>query len=292
VTDPDTGQEVEAHPFADSIAMDRSSGTLYAVWLDGRFSNFQYNSIALSTSTDGGFTWSNPIQVNQTPNTVPPIDRQAWNPTVAVAADGTVAVSYYDFRNNTPAPGALTDYWLAYSRPSAAAAATNPASWNEVRLTNTSFDLEQAGTRFEGGFFLGDYDGLAAVGNDFVAVWGMSDATKPEDVFFRRAISRESGAMRAASTPTRVVASDLDGQLARLLGGMDGSGTPSPTRSSPVAGHPAGLPGHERVNRAAAVAEGSLAAARPHRGLRFLVDLDASLPGDALLESGMPGPTA
>ena len=58
-------------------------------------------------STDGGFTWSTPIQVNQTPNTVPPIDRQAWNPTVAVAADGTVAVTYYDFRNNTAAARGL-----------------------------------------------------------------------------------------------------------------------------------------------------------------------------------------
>jgi hypothetical protein len=187
VTDPDTGQGVEAHPMFASVAVDRTSGALYAVWIDARFSNFQYNSIALSMSTDGGFTWSNPIQVNQTPNTVPPLDRQAWNPTVAVAADGTVAVSYYDFRNNTAAPGALTDYWLAFEHPSAIAPATNPANWSEVRLTDTSFNLEQAATRFNGDFWLGDYEGLAAAGNDFAAVWAMPDgsSTGKESIFFR-----------------------------------------------------------------------------------------------------------
>jgi hypothetical protein len=183
VTDPNTGQGVEAHPMFDSIAVDPKSGNLYAVWIDARFSNFQYNSIAMSMSTDGGFTWSNPIQVNQTPNTVRPLDRQAWNPTVAVAANGTVAVSYYDFRNNTSTGGALTDYWLA-SNP---APATNPRTWSEVRLTNASFNLEQAPTRFAGDFWLGDYEALAAAGNDFVAVWGMPDgsAAGQESIFFR-----------------------------------------------------------------------------------------------------------
>jgi hypothetical protein len=191
VTDPDTGQLVDTHPMFSSIAVDPTSGNLYAVWIDARFSNFQYNSIALSMSADGGLTWSQPIQVNQTPNTVPAIDRQAWNPTVAVTADGTVGVTYYDFRNNTPAPGALTDYWLAFYQPSASAPATNPANWSEVRLTNTSFNLEQAPSRtwFDVNYFLGDYEGLAAAGKDFVAVWGMPDgsATNQEGIFFRRA---------------------------------------------------------------------------------------------------------
>jgi hypothetical protein len=195
VTDPDTGQEVEAHPMFPSVAVDRNNGNLYAVWIDARFSNFQYNSIVLSMSSDGGFTWSAPVQVNKTPNTVPPIDRQAWNPTVAVAADGTVAVSYYDFRNNTPAPGALTDYWLAYCHPSPTAPATDAANWSEVRLTDASFDLEQAPTRFFGAFWLGDGEGLAAAGNDFVAVWAMPDGTSTgkSSIFFRRVMSTGTG---------------------------------------------------------------------------------------------------
>jgi hypothetical protein len=201
ITDPDTGHPVEAHPMFPSIAVDRQSGNLYAAWIDARFSNFQYNSIAFSMSTDGGFTWSQPVQANQTPDTVPAIDRQAWNPTVAVAADGTVGVSYYDFRNNTTAAGALTDYWLAY----APTPATRPSAWGEVRLTENSFDLEQVPTRFGGDSWLGDYEGLAAAGNDFVSAWAMPDgsATSQESVFFRRAIRATESPLLAAAAPTR-----------------------------------------------------------------------------------------
>ena len=46
---------------------------------------------------DGGLTWSNPIKVNASPSGV-----AAFTPSVDVASDGTVAVTYYDFRNNTP----------------------------------------------------------------------------------------------------------------------------------------------------------------------------------------------
>jgi hypothetical protein len=192
VTDPNTGQGVEAHPMFDSIAVDPTSGNLYAVWIDARFSNFQYTGIAFSMSTDGGFTWSNPIQVNQTPTNIPLADQQAWNPTVAVSAGGTVAVTYYDFRNNTGTGGTLTDYWLAF----APAPATNPSTWSEVRLTNTSFNLEQAPTRFAGDFLLGDYEGLAAAGKAFVAVWGMPDGsgTGQESIFFRDPLPAEPDA--------------------------------------------------------------------------------------------------
>jgi hypothetical protein len=219
VTDPNTGHLVEAHPLP-SVAVDRTSGTLYAAWLDARFSNFQHNSIAFAMSSDGGFTWSTPIQVNRTPTNIPPADQQAWSPAVAVAADGTIAVSYYDFRNNTGAPGALTDYWMAFCHPSATTPATNPANWSEVRLTATSFNLEQAPTRLYGAFFLGDYEGLAAVGNDFVAVWGMPDGTSTaqESIFFRRLQAAPGqgapGGGAAAVLASRTVSvADLGGPL-------------------------------------------------------------------------------
>src|SRR5262249_42944863 len=86
----------------------------------------------------------------------------------------------------------LTDYWLAFS----SGPATNPANWSEIRLTDSSFDLEQAPSRtsigFTASYFLGDYEGLAASGNDFVSVWGMPDGTgtSQEDIFYRGAMSR------------------------------------------------------------------------------------------------------
>ena len=95
-------------------------------------------------------------------------NQQAFVPSVAVAANGTVAVAYYDFRNNTTASGLTTDYWLVH----AGADFTNIASWttDEKRLTDASFDMEVA-PRTGQGYFVGDYAGLAAAGNNFYALF-------------------------------------------------------------------------------------------------------------------------
>src|SRR5262249_5592922 len=62
---------------------------------------------------------------------------------------------------------------------------TNPANWaHELRLTNRSFDLERAPD--PRGYFVGDYEGLAAAGNSFLALWTQPDGTDPDHVFFRR----------------------------------------------------------------------------------------------------------
>jgi hypothetical protein len=70
-------------------------------------------------------------------------------------------------------------------------------------LTDNSFDLEQVPTRFGGDSWLGDYEGLAAAGNDFVAAWAMPDgsSTAQECVFFRRAMSAPGHLLLAAKTP-------------------------------------------------------------------------------------------
>jgi hypothetical protein len=103
VPNPDGGPGVRAPNFVFDVAADPTSGRLYTVWQDGRFGGFTQTSIAFAMSTDGGLSWSAPIRVNQTPQNIPVGDQQAFIPSVAVAADGTVAVSYYDLRNNTPA---------------------------------------------------------------------------------------------------------------------------------------------------------------------------------------------
>src|SRR5262249_17357003 len=104
VPNPDGGLGVEAEDWFFGVAADPANGNLYAVWQDARFSNSQYTGIAFSMSTDGGLTWSAPIKVNQTPEDIPAGNRQAILPSVAVNRDGVVAVTYYDRRNNTPAP--------------------------------------------------------------------------------------------------------------------------------------------------------------------------------------------
>ena len=87
-------------------------GTLYTVWQDGRFSNGARDGIAFSRSTDGGLTWSAPVRINGDPTVA------AFTPAVAVAADGRVGVTYYDFRGNTSDLATLlTSAWITTCAP-------------------------------------------------------------------------------------------------------------------------------------------------------------------------------
>jgi hypothetical protein len=138
------------------------------------------DSIFFAQSTDGGFNWSPPIKVNQTPTNIPAGDQQAFTAGVQVAANGTVGVSYYDLRDDTSAPGLPTNYWLV--RCSANCASSG--SWANETHVGGPFDLEQAADAR--GYFVGDYEGLTTNGNVFQPFFGMAvdRATNPSDAFF------------------------------------------------------------------------------------------------------------
>jgi hypothetical protein len=165
--DPSTRNEIRSGNALPEVAVDPRSGRAYVVWADERFSNGQHTDIAISDSTDGGRTWSVPRKVNQTPRAA-----AAFTPSVAVSADGTVGVTYYDLRSDTPAPATLrTDAFLAR-------ASDGGASWQETRLTADSFDLTRAPTA--GGYFLGDYTGLATLNGRFVAAYAVAVAARSD----------------------------------------------------------------------------------------------------------------
>ena len=183
ITDPETGDPVRTGDIIPDIAVNPTNGRLYAVWQDARFNNNQADAIAFSQSDDGGLTWSAPIKVNQTPTTIPIGNQQAFTPSVHVAADGTVGVTYYDFRNNTPASPLLTDYFIVHCHPDGSC--TDSANWGaEEQLTDVSFDMRQA--PFARGFFTGDYEGLASDGNDFTPFFSQPHNSDPSSAFFRR----------------------------------------------------------------------------------------------------------
>lgn len=185
VTDPESGDDVRTGDIIPDVAVDPASGRLYAVWQDARFNGGAADAIAFSQSTDGGFTWSAPVKVNATPTTVPVGNQQAFTPSVHVAADGTVAVTYYDFRNNTPAVPLLTDYFVVHCHPATPSACANTPSWGaEERLTNASFDMRRAPNA--GGFFTGDYEGLSSIGASFAAFFSQPHGADPSSAFFRR----------------------------------------------------------------------------------------------------------
>jgi hypothetical protein len=184
VVDPDDGAAHRTGDINPEAVVDPVSGAIYVVWQDNRFG--PRSSIAFSQSLDGGLTWSPPTRVNQTPPPdagEPAGNNQAFTPMVQVLADGTVAVSYYDFRNNTADSGATTptDAFVVHCH----ANCSNPASWgDEARVTDASFDSRKAPVAR--GFFLGDYEGLGSSGSALFPFVAMTHGTDPASIFVRR----------------------------------------------------------------------------------------------------------
>jgi BNR repeat-like domain len=182
--DPDTGTPIRDAATLGSFAAG-PHGDLVATWQDSRFSNGQRDGIAFSRSQDGGLTWSPVVQINSVTSV------QAFLPSVAVRADGTIGVTYYDLRNNTPDPNALpTDIWLTRS--------TDGVTWRETHVSGP-FDLSIAPV--DGGLFVGDYEALTSVGMVFVPFYVQTNTgnlANRTDVFATLAASAVADAAKAA----------------------------------------------------------------------------------------------
>jgi len=159
-----------------AAAIDGSNGTLYVVWEDGRLTSGT-DQIVLSRSTDDGQTWSPPQRVSDGSGAA-----ANFTPAVAVTPEGWVGVSYYSLRNSLS--NVLVDEYLSVSKTGGQTFAKGQ------RLTASSWDLRFAAT--SRGFFLGDYQGLAASAKTFYPLWvgtfGVSRLDPPArqpDVFTR-----------------------------------------------------------------------------------------------------------
>ena len=173
-TDPNTGKGLRTGEGLPSVAIDQSTGQLYVVWDDARFTGGAVNQILISTSTNGGSSWSSPAIVNS--NT--PTNRPAFTPTVAVNSAGTVAVTYYDLRSLTTETATLpTDLWRTTSTD-------HGATFGNEQLVTGPFDMMTAPDA--GGFFLGDYQGLGVSGMSFMPFFvaaNSGDTANRTDVF-------------------------------------------------------------------------------------------------------------
>jgi BNR repeat protein len=158
-----------------SIAVDGASGALYVAWADARFSDGARDAIVLSTSRDGGASWSAPSIVNGVPAA------SAFTPVVAVARSGRIGVVYADLRDDDPrdASRTLAHAWLATSDDGG-------ATWRDAPLGGP-FDLRNAPDA--DGLFLGDYQGLVGLDDGFaaaVAIANSGDAADRTDVYAAR----------------------------------------------------------------------------------------------------------
>ncbi|MBL8512281.1 MAG: exo-alpha-sialidase, partial [Betaproteobacteria bacterium] len=184
--DPETGAAIRDSSSLARIAVS-AQGMLYLTWQDARFTNGARDSIALARSSDGGLTWSTPMRVNSDAST------QALIPTIHVRADGTLGITHFDFRSNTTDPNTLpTDHWLLRS-------SDGGNTWREVRVSGP-FDL--AAAPVARGLFIGDYQALLSIGNQFVPVWveTNSDTNNRTDVYIRILSAADSANVTAGDS--------------------------------------------------------------------------------------------
>jgi hypothetical protein len=192
VTDPDTGAPIfaGAHALPD-LASDLNPpspgyGNVYAVWNDSAASfgsGSPRDRVVFTRSLDAGLSWSAPVVIDRSP-----VGVHAFMPSVEVAADGTIGVTYYDFRNNTADPGLPTDYWFVHCHPSRDC--TQASSWAETHVAGP-FDIESAVQWAGRGAFIGDYQGLAADGDDFLAAFVQAEPTDGASVYLARITRKE-----------------------------------------------------------------------------------------------------
>lgn len=177
---------------ADPAQRGSKKQDVYVAWADGRdnqipdganfFGTYNFGDILLSRSRDGGLTWSPPRAISPTPPSFKGAGRDQFIPGIAVDHDGTIAVCYYD-RRNDPANNAL-DRYCSISQDQG-------QSFHDVRLSPKSWDFAQNWDRFA--FWLGDYDTVTprsfGAGDGFFGSFAVSG----DDVtgIFGRSLPRE-----------------------------------------------------------------------------------------------------
>ncbi len=133
------------------------NGQLYVVWEDVDPA-VGTNQAFITTSSDGGVNWSTRSIVNA--NTSQP----AYTPSVAIAPNGTVGVTYYQWDQPTSSGLERT---VLYIQKSTSAGNSSTAPTFGPR-TAVSGEFNGLAAPFAEGYFLGDYEGLAANANGFI----------------------------------------------------------------------------------------------------------------------------
>jgi hypothetical protein len=167
IYDPVTGQGMNIYDTfpAETVA---PNGDVYVTWSQPGATS---SRIVVARSRNGGRTWSRRFLG---------VRGQAALPTIGVAGDGTVGVTYYKV-----AAASSSGFWptrviLAISRD-------HGRTWSR-RPIGGRFNLLTAGSKARPCCFVGDYEGVARLQNGLVATTAMGKprARHKVDVFFSR----------------------------------------------------------------------------------------------------------
>jgi hypothetical protein len=160
---PPPGNVVVANAALPVGAVDQSSGKVYLAVSDASLSGGKVPEITMISSSDGGATWSSPVRVSSAAGV------WAFLPSVAVNAAGTVGVTYYDLRNATGGkPGLTADYWFTSSTDGGATFGNEQHVAGPYDLGSAPVIADQGGILY---VYIGEYQGLAAVGARFQAAF-------------------------------------------------------------------------------------------------------------------------
>lgn len=173
-----------------SYNVNPKNGILYVAYQSSEFRPDQLNQIGIVTSRDGGYTWSNGVQVNKTPTLS--INPQAFSPFVAVTEKGRIGILYFDFRNDDKSDPSNTkmDAWLAIYQevkdPSGGSTGIGLDFVKEIRLSEQSYIAQNGPFTSQGYMTDGDYSFLTARKNNFYAIYTKSlfGPFAPPTVFF------------------------------------------------------------------------------------------------------------
>ena len=178
---PDTQELVRDASILFDTAVDPHTGNLYLVWQDVRFSGV--DEIAFAMSTDGGRNWSQPVRINRTPNNANKLREQAIVPSIEVGPGGALVVTYYDFRFDKLDESEATDHWAIFCDARTVNCRQRTNWRGEKRLTPKSFNMLNAPVA--GGYFLGDYMGLARSGREVFPAFGIAHGPNRTSIFTR-----------------------------------------------------------------------------------------------------------
>jgi hypothetical protein len=128
-------------------------------------------------STDGGNTFSQERKVNDDDTLTTQL-----NPSVAVTADGTVGIKWWDRRNDV-VNDSLTDVYMAFSSDGGTNFSKN------YRVTDGNWFFAQKDP-FVGQTYHGDYDGMGVDGNNFLLTWSDERGGDP-DVYYTQIPSNQ-----------------------------------------------------------------------------------------------------
>ncbi len=209
------GFEINYFP---SIAVDTSAGpnrgNVYVVMNTKPPDSRDESDIALVKSSDGGSNWSSPVRVNDDQT-----DTDQFQPSVAVASDGTVGVMWYD-RRNDPTNNVLLDIYMAASKDGG-----NTFSRNR-RVTNANWMLVPTPFNFRTAYH-GDYNQMSAGELGFVLNWADDRSGTDPDIeaavlSSEDALNQPADFVLAARTLSQNV---LAGTNARFTIGSSGVGS-------------------------------------------------------------------